>query len=197
MLTKLIDLVLPPLCLICQLEALSKLSVCADCWASLPLYSNHARDHSAFYYQSPIDFFITQLKFHEQVLYAHWLGKWFIETYQGPLPQAILPVPLHVERLRERGFNQALQIARPIAQHFKLPLLPNAVIRHKNTRPQTELSPKARKKNLKNAFILQDSISYDRIAIFDDVITTGSTVEALKACLGDIKIDVWSVARVG
>lgn len=196
MLTKIIDLFLPPLCLICQLEAPSKLSVCADCWRHLPFYPNSGSDHSALYYHAPIDFFITQLKFHEQLLYAHWLGKWFIETYQGALPQAILPVPLHKERLRERGFNQALQIARPIARHFKRPLLIDVVFRQKNTRAQTELSPKERATNLKNAFILQQPIAYEHIAVFDDVVTTGSTVAALKACLGDIKIDVWSVARV-
>ena len=123
MLTKIIDILLPPLCLICQLEASSKLALCADCWRSLPFYPNSGGDYSAFYYHKPIDFFITQLKFHEQIIYAHWLAKWFIENHQGPVPQAILPVPLHPDRLRQRGFNQALLIAQPIARHFKIPLL--------------------------------------------------------------------------
>lgn len=192
---KIIDLLLPPLCLICQLEASSHLSLCQDCWCSLPFYPNNGTDHSAFYYQAPINFFITQLKFHEQLAYAHWLGKWFIETYQGPVPQAILPVPLHIQRLGGRGFNQALQIAEPIARHFKIPVLRDLVVRHKNTQAQTELSPKAREKNLKNAFALQGLSAYEHIAIFDDVVTTGSTVEAVKACLKGVKVDFWSLAR--
>lgn len=196
MFTQLIDLLLPPLCLICQLEASSQLSLCQDCWQSLPFYPNSGQGHSVFYYQAPIKFFITQLKFHEQLIYAHWLAKWFIETYKGPLPQAILPVPLHIERLRERGFNQALQMARVLARHFEVPLLSTAVVRHKNTQAQTELSAKEREKNVSKAFLQKEPIAYEHLVIFDDVITTGSTLEALKACLQVQQIDIWSIARL-
>lgn len=154
----------------------------------------------AFDYASPIDFFITQLKFHDKLYYARWLGKWFIECAQMVRrPEAVLPVPLHRQRLQERGFNQALQIAKPIAQHFQVPILRHEVIRHKKTLPQTKLTPIQRTKNVKNAFSLKKPIPFRHIAIIDDVLTTGSTLNALSACLKDSgveQIDIWTLAKV-
>ncbi len=154
--------------------------------------------HFLFEYQSPINQLITQLKFHNQLHLAYWFGRWFCQRYRGELPQAILPVPLHVQRLRERGFNQALEIAKPIARYFKLPLIKTAVVRHKLTTPQTTLSKSQRQTNLHQAFRLKHPLSFHHIAILDDVITTGATIQSLIHCLKQSsieRIDVWAIAR--
>jgi ComF family protein len=113
---------------------------------------------------------------------------------------AILPVPLHPGRLRQRGFNQALELARPIARQYRLPLLLNHVKRVKNTLEQSSLSGKERKTNLRQAFSLVKGINYPAIAIVDDVMTTGSTVEELSGLLkknGVNYVEIWCLARAG
>lgn len=186
------------LCLCCHLPTKSNIACCHDCWQSLPVI-NTRHSLSAFAYQHPIDHFITQLKFHNQLHYAHWLGKWFNQRCPiTHLPEAILPVPLHVERLSLRGFNQALEIAKPIARHFNLPIIRHAVQRHKKTVAQSELKPIKRRKNIKGAFSMAAPLSFSHIAILDDVITTGSTTQELSTCLakaGVKKIEIWSLAK--
>jgi ComF family protein len=97
------------------------------------------------------------------------------------LPDAILPIPLHTKRIRNRGFNQALEIAKPIAKRLHIPLITNTLIRLHYTQAQTELNAIKRKKNLKNSFLYQPTTHYKNIAIVDDVMTTGTTLhEATK-----------------
>lgn len=195
MLNKILDCLLPSNCLACQMHAQTALHLCEHCWQQLPFQHSHNYYHAAFHYKQPINYFLLQLKFHHQLIYAQWLAKWFLACFNSEIPEAILPVPLHTQRLRQRGFNQALEIAKPIAKYFNIPLLHNHVLRYKNTLPQTELTPAQRKLNLENAFQLTMPINFSRIAIFDDVITTGNTLDALKNCLPKhIIVDYWAIA---
>ncbi len=161
--------------------------------------------HTLFAWQPPISRLLIQLKFQHKLLHAQLLGELFAakicsDWYPSQrLPDAILPVPLHPARLRARGYNQAVELARPIARAFQLPLLIRACERRKATAPQTALTAIARQQNLENAFILRESIAGRYLAVLDDVITTGSTVGELCRMLqnqGANRIDVWCLARV-
>ncbi|MDO8955761.1 MAG: ComF family protein [Deltaproteobacteria bacterium] len=113
----------------------------------------------------------------------------------------ILSVPLHPQRLRKRGFNQSLLLARRISRVHSIPLDFTALQRIRHTQPQTELSGPERKKNIRGAFAVKKSaiISGKRILLIDDVFTTGATVqECSKALLkaGAKRVDVMTLARV-
>lgn len=114
------------------------------------------------------------------------------------LPDFIVPMPLHSSRLRERGFNQALEIARGVSKKTGIALLPAVCKRIKNTPSQTGLPWKAREKNVKGAFTCQADLAGRRIAILDDVMTTGATLNELAKVLrksGAIHVSGWVVAR--
>lgn len=156
-----------------------------------------------FSYQPPITKLIMELKFHQRLVHARVLGELMAsmlqQKYQSqPLPSCIVPVPLHAKRLRERGYNQALELARPIAQQFKIPLDTNTCIRHKHTAAQAQLTQQTRRQNIKNAFKIQEDIKGKHIAVLDDVITTGQTISELCKTLraaGAARIDVWCCAK--
>ena len=115
-----------------------------------------------------------------------------------PLPDAILPVPLHRRRIWNRGYNQALEIARPIARHFNLPVLSGYVLRTRHTAAQSTLLSRQRKANVRGCFKIARRLPFQRIAIVDDVVTTGSTVQELARMLvseGVREIYVWCIAR--
>jgi ComF family protein len=122
-------------------------------------------------------------------------------TSQAPhdLPDAILPVPLHRSRLRRRGYNQALELAKPLAKHLGIPLLRDGLHRGRVTRPQTELTAVQRRRNVRGAFAANvDGKMPGHVAVLDDVFTTGTTlaecVRVLKRA-GVARVDVWALAR--
>ncbi len=208
------------LCVACYHDLPSLTQVCPRCANPLPVprqISAHLlcgeclkqprpfdATYALYLYESPITKLILALKFNHQLVYARVLGELLamkIQTdwYQDkPLPEIIIPVPLHPKRLQERGFNQALEIARPIARHLKLPVNVKACARTKYTAAQATLPANERQRNIKNAFAVVKKLSYQHIAVIDDVITTGNTIsefcQTLKAA-GVKKIDVWCCAR--
>lgn len=189
-------------CLQCA-QVLSSL-VITHCGHCLAHHQPYDRTYALYNYEPPIVRLITALKFENQLSHAALLAEQFIQHIEHDwytsqaLPDVILPVPLHLERLRERGFNQAVEIARPIAKHFKLTLDLYGVKRCKNTQAQSGLSTKDRKLNLANAFTTHADYHGKTIAILDDVVTTGQTVAALANTLkqaGASTIHVWCAAR--
>ncbi|GAA0204584.1 hypothetical protein GCM10009123_09990 [Kangiella japonica] len=119
-----------------------------------------------------------------------------LHYFDAPYPEAILAVPLHPKRLQERGFNQSEIITKHLSQSLGIPTAGN-LIRVKNTPHQIGLSEKQRRKNLNNAFDVRGTLP-SHIALVDDVVTTGSTVnEATKLCLryGAQRVDVWCLAK--
>ncbi|MDE2273435.1 MAG: ComF family protein, partial [Gammaproteobacteria bacterium] len=109
-----------------------------------------------------------------------------------------IPIPLHSARLRERGFNQALELARPVSRRLQLCLDARTCLRRKNTAVQSKLDAKERRRNLIDAFEVRTSLQGVHVAILDDVVTTGATVGALSRALreaGAARITVWSLAR--
>ena len=115
-----------------------------------------------------------------------------------PKPELLIPIPLHNQRYRQRRFNQATEIARPISRLLGIPLNLNACVRIRDTTPQFDLPAKLRKKNLRKAFAMKKAICANHIAIIDDVVTTGNTVNELAKVVrrsGVERIDIWSFAR--
>ncbi len=118
----------------------------------------------------------------------------------NPPPDCIVPVPLHPLRLRERGFNQALELARAPACHFRIPLVATGLRRVRHTAPQTQLDARSRQTNPLGAFVLGRPVRGPRVALVDDVMTTGSTVAECARVLragGATEIEVWAIGRAG
>ena len=136
-------------------------------------------------YNEPMISFINLLKFSGQLKYARLLNKLFIKylmsnpLYLQNLPDCIIPIPLHENRLKERGFNQALELARIISTHFDIPIMHNVCQRIRATDPQSLIHANNRRSNIKNAFVIMQTFKLKHIAIIDDVVTTGTTVAEL------------------
>ncbi len=175
-------------------------AVCGDCLTNPPSYQALI---APFQYKYPIDYLILNLKFGNKFIYARILGELMAETiarHYQPInyPQLIIPVPLHPRRLRERGYNQAVEIARPIQKKFRLPLSVHQCGRIIDTQPQAAIAASGRSRNVKSAFSAALSIKATHVAIIDDVVTTGSTVSELTQALRKVgvkKIDIWCCSR--
>lgn len=175
--------------------------LCGACLKRPPPFTS---TYALFPYQAPITQMIIQLKFRRQLSLAKALGDLFVHKMRStwyanrPLPQLIIPIPLHPLRLRERGFNQALEIARPIARAFALAIDLKGVTRIKHTAAQSGLPARKRQQNLAHAFAAHRDYTGLSLAVIDDVMTTGHTM--LEFCnllkqKGAKSIDVWCCAR--
>lgn len=174
-------------------------ALCGTCIKQPPPFTSTV---ALFHYTHPIDRLLTALKFHKQLVYARLLGELLAERvrqhYGEQLPDCIVPVPLHIKRLRERGFNQALELARPVAKELKIKLDFLSCERKKQTMAQSNLPAQQRKHNLKNAFVVKRALTAKHVAILDDVMTTGHTISELSRELqtaGIKRVDVWCCAR--
>lgn len=182
----------------CALPVAQAGVLCGDCLTQPPLYS---QSRIPFVYARPVDRLITGLKFQQRFHEARLLGELLARQLPASFMQeidALLPVPLHRRRLRERGYNQALEIGRFIARHHDLPLLGDVCRRVRDTAAQSALPLKQRKRNLRHAFECQVDLDGLRIGIVDDVVTSGHTVNELARCLqraGAETISVIAVAR--
>ncbi|CAK0780226.1 competence protein ComFC [Gammaproteobacteria bacterium] len=113
-------------------------------------------------------------------------------------PQALLPVPMHPQRLRQRGFNQSLEIARAVGHRLGIPVLPRMMQRIRHTPPQRELISEERLVNLHHAFAAPTPLAAIHVALVDDVMTTGATAQTLSQGLrqaGAERVSVWVAAR--
>src|SRR3990167_2050675 len=179
-------------------------STSATCGACLNHPPPFDETHALFPYQAPITHLITKLKFQHQLSHAKALGTLFCARIQEhwyqskPLPDLLLPVPLHPARLQARGFNQAVEIAKPIAKHFAIPLDLTGVRRIKPTAAQSGLSARQRKQNVAHAFDSNEDYTDRSLAVIDDVMTTGHTLRELCQLLkkkGAKHLTIWCVAR--
>lgn len=181
--------------------------ICHQCEEILPKNPNliaHGFENliAPFAYQEPISKLITDLKFNGKLKYAQLLGELLTQKIiqnAGPLPSLIIPVPLHPKRLKERGFNQSIEIAKVIGKNLRIPIDTESLARIKNTNAQSNLKKQDRQKNLENAFQLNKKIVASHIAILDDVLTTGATIRSLIhtiASQNTPKISTWCCAKV-
>ncbi|SER37205.1 comF family protein [Nitrosomonas sp. Nm51] len=182
-----------------KIVTISRDGCCGDCLTDPPAYSATI---AALTYTFPIDMLIHALKYRMQLAIAPVLAKLLLEKTMAKelteRPDLIIPMPLHPKRLQERGFNQALEIGRYVAQQMHIELSPDSCKRIKNTSPQTELPWKMRRNNVKNVFSCDPNLSGKHLAVIDDVMTTGATLNELAQQLrkqGAKKVTNWVVAR--
>ena len=155
---------------------------------------------SPFIYDRPLAIYLRAFKYRRQRQLGRALGQLLgaeINSSEIEL-DVLVSMPLHPRRLRSRGYNQADEIAGSIARLLGRPLLVAGIRRSVATRPQTELDRKARLNGPAGSFAVSRDLSGTRVAIVDDVITTGATVNALAKALksaGALRVEAWSVAR--
>lgn len=163
------------------------------------------RVFAPFIYKPPVNHLIAKLKFKHDFSVSNVLGKlmgyYIKQTYtEKDLPKLLIPMPIHTFQLRRRGFNQAVELARPISRMLQINLDYASCIRVRDTSPQARLSEQAKLKNVKNAFKITKPIYYDHICLIDDFVTSGFTALSCSKTLfrnGVKRVDVWCLARAG
>ncbi len=209
------------LCLACELALPVLTQPCRGC--ALPLYAGagstlcgqclqgHTHVHitvAACRYAEPVSMLITRFKYQRQLAAGRTLTQLLLASidarYRGHnLPELLLPVPLHPQRLRQRGYNQSLLICRDLGRALHIPVDPAMLQRQRMTPPQQGLSARERRHNLRQAFALASSWQcqrYQRVALIDDVVTTMSTVNEIAQLLQQgreqaLEIHLWCLAR--
>lgn len=203
---------LPPRCVLCGSRGQSPcLDLCAGCEAEFeaatePVFAGHAplrRTCAPFAYAWPVDHLVHGLKYRGQLATARVLGSLLGDRIAGWVPgldvDLVVPVPLHPVRHADRGFNQSAEIARYVGRRLRLPVDALRVARRRATPPQVGLRVEDRHRNLADAFSAR-SVAGLRVAIVDDVTTTGATLRELARALlqaGAASVDGWCVAAAG
>jgi ComF family protein len=179
----------------CGLVA-TKGEICGHCLKSAPAFDI---TRGLFEYQYPINTLLQKYKYGKQLDIATALGKLLSRRVPSTaLPDILIPMPLHPRRLQERGFNQAVEIARVVADELHILLDVHACKRVKFSAPQVTLPLKERVRNMRNAFTCQRPLDNLRVVLLDDVMTTGASLTALASAVkkaGASHVECWVVAR--
>jgi len=180
-------------CAVCALP-LAAGAVCGACLMRPPRFDRVA---AALAYRFPADALIRAFKYGGRLALAQPLGEMLARSVERDV-DAIVPMPLARGRLAERGFNQALELARVVARRTGIPLIPSACRKVLETPPQAALPWDERARNVRRAFVCDVDFNGRRIAVVDDVLTTGATLNELARVLrkaGAREVSGWVVAR--
>jgi ComF family protein len=199
------------LCWVCE-EALPRMPfACVRCALPLPATGTCGacrvrppplrEVHAACLYEAPVDRLLPRFKFHGDLAAGRLLSQLMAESFaELRRPDVLVPVPLHVGRLRSRGYDQALELARPLARALDVPLCTRWLLRTRATAPQSERDAGARRRNVRRAFAVHsDAPAPAHVVLVDDVMTTGATLHAAAEALlraGVCRVDAWVCARV-
>lgn len=191
-----------PYCYHCGMSALEYRHHCGFCLKNEPKWHKLVRVGE---YKSPLSHWVHRFKLQQQYWLDQALARQLLLAIKQAqreqaliLPEVIMPVPLFWQRYWKRGFNQSELLGRWLAKWLAIPLDNNSLIRNRQTISQRDLTANERRKNLKRAFNYKPIKKYKRVAIIDDVLTTGSTLNAICAELlksGIEEIQVWVLAR--
>jgi ComF family protein len=188
-----------PACARCAEPLALAVELCGRCQKRPPPF---AAAYVPFRYAWPLDGLESRFKFHGslaagRLLSELWIARW--RQNPPPLPQTLVPVPLHASRLRRRGYNQALELARPLARALGVPLRHDLLVRCRATEAQSQLDRHARRRNVRRAFAAAPRAGrFEHVAVIDDVMTTGATLAECARVLvqtGVARVDVWALAR--
>ncbi|MET0331963.1 MAG: ComF family protein [Dyella sp.] len=184
-------------CARCALPLASPAALCGRCQRQPPPWD---AAWAPFRYGWPLDRLESRFKFAAELAAGRVLSAlWLREPMPPSLPSLLLPVPLHQSRLRQRGYNQALELAKPLAGAHALTLRHDLLLRQRATDAQTELDARERRRNVRGAFAIKtDAVLPSHVALLDDVMTTGATLAECARVLrraGVARIDVWALAR--
>lgn len=184
-----------PACPVCALPSPSS-QVCGACLQHPPAFDATC---AALDYAFPIDAVLQRYKYYSLLSVAEPLAELLLAKLQGRiLPDIIIPMPLHPQRLRARGFNQVLEIGRGISRKLRVPLDAHVCQRTRPTPPQAGLALEVRRKNLRGVFACHSSLAGKHVALLDDVMTTGASLEELARTVKDAgatRVECWTVAR--
>ncbi len=187
-----------PVCCELSLKVGGEKNLCGACMTTSPAF---CRTQVGFYFEGALSQLVYGLKYHQKTAYARLLAEMTVESFDAEGVQALVPVPLHPLRRRDRGYNQAELIARELGNLLDIPVISQGIQRIKDTPSQTHLTAKQRRKNLVNAFEVKREVfdSFSHIALVDDVITTGATMQLLASCLqrkSSLKqVQAWAIAK--
>ena len=184
-----------PLCLSCA-QPIPDGDLCGHCLAHPPKFS---RCTAVLAYAFPVNKLVQGLKYGDQLALADALAKQLTPRIdRSSLPDCIIAMPLHPNKLEHRGYNQALLIAKVLARELDIELLTDTCQRVRDTPSQSTLPFKERGKNMRDAFRCGADLSGKKIALVDDVLTSGASLNALASVVqkqGAIDIQAWVVAR--
>jgi ComF family protein len=170
--------------------------VCGGCRIAPPDFD---AAFSAFLYAFPVDRMVMSLKYDGYLSRARLLGELLGHAVRRrPRPDVMVPVPLHRRRWRQRGFNQARELAVAVRRVSGAPLLEGACVRVRDTPPLWDLTPSQRRRQVRGAFRIRGDLRGLYVALIDDVLTTGTTADALSRalrCRGVARVEIWTVAR--
>lgn len=219
------DRLMPGACYLCRGTARGQTIICPDCRDDLPVIRDACpkcgnpwtRNSGCrncrlgpfpvdslvtpYHYQYPVNELIRQLKYRQKLILSQELGRAIARhslKVCTSLPEVLIPIPLHRTRQIARGFNQAAEIANAVGRELSIPVNSRLLQRRKNTLAQFDLEPAARKHNIKDAFTLRTGPHYECVALIDDVITTGATVNEAARLLkraGVRRVEAWACAR--
>ena len=192
-------------CAICAEPLSSETSGYLVCGACLTRKPRFDASFCPFRYAYPLDHLVRGIKYHRAVAHGRVLSELLAARLQAmrrdvALPDTLLPVPLATRRYRERGYNQAIELARCVEKRLQIPMRTDLVVRSRDTHEQAALDKRERRRNIRGAFDVVHTLPGRHIAIVDDVVTTGSTVNELARVLkqaGASRVEVWAVARAG
>lgn len=215
----------PARCLYCE-TATAETVLCSACTARLPwnhlacpgcaLPQRHAarcgdclrqprpfdRAYCAFTLDAPVRGAIHSLKYEARFQAARALAQGMAAALRArpePLPEVLVPVPLHPRRLMHRGYNQALELARVLSATLGVPVQAQAARRRRATPDQIGMSAIQRRRNLRGAFACTAELKGRHVALLDDVMTTGATLSELARAArqaGAARVEAWALARV-
>lgn len=207
-----VDVFFPPICYICDcyLHPGHKI-ICENCWSEIPAFdgkldqslSNRSFDNLfiLFEFEDKVRQLIHLLKYKRHLTLAQYFAleaKLRFSVLKNRYYNEIIPVPLYKTRKRERGYNQSEEIANAMAKIFQIPVKSEHLLRIRPTSSQTKMSKEERERNVRKAFYCPVKLPGTNILLVDDVITTGSTVEAcikvLKSAGAD-EVDVFTIAH--
>lgn len=169
------------------------------CGACLKRPPHFDRCRAVYVYAYPADVLVQRLKYASELALAGFLAEQLEhEVSPHPLPDLILPMPLHPRRLGERGFNQAVELGRRLSARLGVPMRPDACQRMRDTPAQAGLDLEERRRNLRGAFHCGTDLKGLRVAVLDDVMTSGASLNELARAVrnaGAIGVEAWVVAR--
>lgn len=173
--------------------------LCGSCLRETPHFD---ASHACLRYAFPVDRLVQAFKYHQQLnlaaYFAALMARHFLAQQHTERIDMVIPLPLSHERLRERGYNQSLEIARPFAHACQLPLQHQQVARIRHTAPQALLPWSERQQNMRQAFVCKQRLDGQHVLIIDDVMTSGASLNEFARTLkaqGAARVSNWVLAR--
>lgn len=204
---KFMQFLLPQNCLLCDAHAGKEL-LCAACRNDLPRHNDPAcpvcahpspqwaicgaclknppafdATHAVFIYDFPLDALLKNLKYGGNLVLADFFAEAMLAHLPATRPDVLIPMPLHPQRLKERGFNQSLEIARRLSQAWEIPLVTAGVTRTRHSEPQASLPLAKRAANVRGIFTVSGDFEGKSILLVDDILTSGASLNELAKTL--------------